>query len=92
MKYVIISKLAPGTDNARQALAVFQKVGVAPGTEATYASGDGKTFVSIVESDSPDMVTTYAFAPFFESTTVVPVVAVDEAWMTAVTTAQSHWD
>jgi hypothetical protein len=31
------------------------------------------------------------YAPFFESTTVMPVVAMDDAWMTAVQSAQANW-
>ena len=55
MKYVVISRLAPGVDNAQAALATFMKVGVGDGTEATYAVADGKTFINIIENDSPDM-------------------------------------
>jgi hypothetical protein len=34
MKYIVIGRLAPRVDNARKALEVFQKAGVAPGSEA----------------------------------------------------------
>jgi Domain of unknown function (DUF3303) len=91
VKYIVISKLAPGTDNARQALQVFTKTGLAPGTEATWAGSDGKTFVNIVETDAPDMTTSATYAPFFEETTVIPVIPVDDAWMKAIQTAVSNW-
>jgi len=94
MKYVVISRLAPGVENARKALEVYMKAGLAPGTEAIYAATDGKTYVNIVESadgDAVDMVTSYTYAPFFEQTTVIPVVAVDEAWLQAVQAASANW-
>ena len=55
MKHLIISRLAPGVDNARKALEVFTKAGLPPGTEATWAGADGKTFVNLVETDDPNM-------------------------------------
>jgi hypothetical protein len=55
VKYIVISRLAPGIDNARKALEVFQKAGLPPGTEAVWAGTDGKTFINIVESDAPDI-------------------------------------
>ncbi len=91
MKYVVISTLAPGVDNASKALEVFMKAGLAPGTEATWAGTDGKTFINIVEAETPDMKTSATYAPFFESVTVIPVVAIDAAWMEAVQGAQSNW-
>jgi len=91
MKYIVISTLAPGTDDARQALEAFMKVGAGPETEATWASVDGKTFINIVESDSPDMTISLTYAPFFDKTVVHPVVAVDGSWLEAVQTAQSNW-
>ncbi len=36
VKYILISRLAPGIDNARKALEVFQKAGLAPGSEAVW--------------------------------------------------------
>jgi hypothetical protein len=91
VKYIQIGRLAPGIDNARKALEVFGKVGELPGTESTWASADGKTFVSLLEIDSPDMTTIATYAPFFEELTVFPVVPLDEAWMTAAQTAVSNW-
>ena len=91
MKYIQIGRLAPGIDNARKALEVFAKVGEVPGTESTWASADGKTFVSLLEVDSFDMTTFATYAPFFEELTVFPVVPLDEAWMTAAQTAVSNW-
>jgi hypothetical protein len=44
VKHLVISKLAPGIDNARKALEVYGKAGLIPGTEATWAGADGKTF------------------------------------------------
>ena len=44
MRYVVISKLAPGVENSRQALGTFLKAGLSPGTEATYAGTHGGTF------------------------------------------------
>lgn len=87
MKYISISRLAPGVDNVKQAFEVFGKVGAADGTQGLYASTDGKTFINIIESDEPEMVISATYAPFFESTTVFPVVDMDEAWLTAMTTA-----
>ena len=91
MKYVTILRLAPGIENARKALEVYGKVGVQAGTEATWAAIDGKTFITIVESDAPDMKVAATYAPFFEETTVIPVVPFDEAWMTAIEAAQANW-
>jgi len=91
MKYVVISKLAPGVENSRKALEVFVKAGLAAGTEATWAGTDGKTFINVVETDSPDMTVSATYAPFFESVTVIPVVAVDGAWMEAIQAAQANW-
>ncbi len=91
MKYVVISKLAPGVDNARKALEVFTKAGLAPGTEATWAGTDGKTFINIVETDVPDMTISATYAPFFEETAVIPVVPIDDSWMEAIKSAQSNW-
>ena len=36
MKYVVISRLAPGIDNARKALEVYGKAGLPPGTESSW--------------------------------------------------------
>jgi hypothetical protein len=91
VKYIVISKLAPGTDSARKALEVYGKTGLPAGTEATWAGTDGKTFVNIVETDAPDITTAATFAPFFEETTVIPVVPLDDAWMKAAQTAASRW-
>ncbi len=91
MKYVVVSKLAPGVDNARKALEVFGKAGLAPETEATWAGVDGKTFINIIETDVPDMTVAATYAPFFEETTVIPVVALDATWMEALQAAQSNW-
>lgn len=52
---------------------------------------DGKTFINIVESDLPDIQAASTYAPFFEETTVIPVVALDDAWMQAIQAAQSNW-
>jgi hypothetical protein len=91
MKYVVISKLLPGVDTAKHAFAVFGKVGVGEGTIATYAGTDGKTFINILETDSVDMTVSATYAPFFESTTVIPVVDIDDAWIKAVQTAIGNW-
>ena len=87
MKYVSIVRLAPGVDNVKKAFEVFGKHGTTEGTEVLYAGTDGKTFVSIADSESPDMAGVSTYAPFFESTTIIPVVDVDEAWVTAMTQA-----
>ena len=57
MKYVVITRLAPGIDTARKALEVYGKAALPAGTESSWAGTDGKTFVSIVEQDVPDMMT-----------------------------------
>ena len=92
MKFVVISRLAPGVENARKALEVYLKAGLPQGTEAIYAATDGKTFINIVESNAPDMVASYTYAPFFDETKVIPVTAVDETWLQAIQTAQASWD
>ncbi len=92
MKYVVISKLLPGVATAKHAFAVFGKTGVGAETLSTFAGTDGKTFINIVETDSPDMTLSATYAPFFESTTVIPVVDIDDAWIKAVQTAISNWD
>ena len=91
MKYVVISKLLPGVDTAKHAFAVFGKVGLGEGTIATYAGTDGKTFINILETDSVDMTVSATYAPFFESTTVIPVVDIDGDWIKAVETAIGNW-
>jgi hypothetical protein len=92
VKFVVISRLAPGVENSRKALEVFLKAGLAPGAEATYAASDGKTFINIIESDTPDMVTSSTYAPFFEKQEVFSVVAADETWLQAIQAAQANWD
>lgn len=92
MKFVVISRLAPGVENARKALQVYLKAGPAQGTQAIYAASDGKTFISIVESDTPDTVASSTYAPFFDKSEVFPVVAVDETWLQAIQAAQANWD
>ena len=87
MKYVSIVRLAPGVDNVKRAFEVFSKHGTTEGTEVRYAGGDGKTFVTITDSDEPDLAGTSTYAPFFESSMVIPVVDVDDAWTTAMMTA-----
>ena len=91
MKYVVISRLAPGVENARKALEVFQKAGLPPGTEETWAAVDGKTFINIVDTDVPDIAASATYAPFFEETTTIPVVMLDDAWMKAIQAAQANW-
>ena len=91
MKYIVISKLAPGIDNAQKALEVFQRAGLPPGSEATWAGTDGKTFVNVVETDTPDITTAATYAPFFAESTVIPVVPLDGAWLEAIQAAQSNW-
>jgi hypothetical protein len=88
VKFVVISRV----ENTRKALEVFLKAGLGPGTEATYAAGDGKTFINIIESDTPDMVTSSTYAPFFEMQEVFAVVPVDETWLQAIQAAQANWD
>jgi len=92
VKFVVISRLAPGVENSRKALEVFSKAGLSPGAEATYAAGDGKTFINIIESDTPDMVTSSTYAPFFEKQEVFAVVPADETWLQAIQAAQANWD
>jgi hypothetical protein len=92
VKFVVISRLAPGVENSRKALEVFLKAGLSQGTEATYAASDGKTFINIIESDTPDMVTSSTYAPFFEKQEVFSVVAADETWLQAIQAAQANWD
>ena len=87
MKFVSIFRLAPGVDNVTQAFEVFGKVGNAEGTQALYAASDGKTFISVTESDELDFVALATYAPFFEKVTTYPVVDVDDAWAAAITTA-----
>jgi hypothetical protein len=87
MKYVSIVRLAPGVDNVTKAFEIFGKHGTTEGTEVLYAGVDGKTFVSISDSDEPDLAGTATYAPFFESSTVIPVVDIDDDWTTAMITA-----
>jgi hypothetical protein len=91
VKYIVINRLAPGVDNAKKALEVFLKVGLPAGTEITYAGTDGKTFINIVDTESPDITASGTFAPFFEEATVIPVVALDAAWIEAIQAAQANW-
>jgi hypothetical protein len=87
MKYVSIVRLAPGVDNVTKAFEIFGKHGTTEGTEVLYAGIDGKTFVTIADGENPDMAGTATYAPFFESSIVIPVVDVDDAWTTAMITA-----
>lgn len=91
MKYVVISRLAPGVDNARKALEVFLKAGLPPGTESVFAGTDGKTFINLVDTDEPDMTAASTYAPFFEESTVIPVAPLDDAWLESTRTAQANW-
>jgi hypothetical protein len=91
MKYVVLSRLAPGVENARKALEAYGKTGLPPGTEAVLAGTDGKTFINIIEADAPDMTTAATYAPFFEKTKVIPVVPLDDAWLKAIEAAQANW-
>ena len=90
MKYVAVMRLAPGVANVKRAFEVFGRVGSGEGTQALYAGTDAKTFITIIESDEPDMVNAATYAPFWESTTIMPVVDVDEKWMTAMAEALSN--
>jgi hypothetical protein len=92
VKFVVISRLAPGVENSRKALEVFLKAGLPEGTEVTYAASDGKTFINIVETDAPDMAAASTYAPFFDKSEVFQVVAVDETWLQAIQAAQANWD
>jgi len=85
-KYVTIARLAPGVDNVKKSFEVFGRIGATANSQ-NYAAADGKTFVSIVETDQPDMVTQMTFAPFLEEVTIIPVVDMDDAWVAAVTAA-----
>ena len=87
MKYIVTARLAPGVDNVKRAFETFGRVGTANETVAIYAGTDGKTFITITETDDPDMVNAATYAPFFESTIVMPVVDVDDDWMNAMATA-----
>ena len=92
MKYVTVVRLAPGVENVKQAFEVFGRVGVTEGVEALYAGTDGKTFVQITETDDPDLVNAMTYAPFFESTTIMPVVDLDETWVSSMTAALANID
>lgn len=92
MKYIGKVRLAPGVDNVKQAFEVFGKIGMAEGTQALYAGTDGKTFFTLTETDDPDLVSAATYAPFFESVEIMPVVDVDEAWMTAMAQAIENMD
>ena len=87
MKYIVTARLAPGVDNVKRAFETFGRVGTDEGLVALYAGTDGKTFITITESDDPDIVNAATYAPFFESTTIMPVVDVDDKWMNAMATA-----
>ena len=87
MKYITISRLAPGVDNVKQAFDVFGRIGTPAETQALYASPDGKTFVLIVDADDYDIVRSATYAPFFEEVTVIPVVDVDDAWTKSIVAA-----
>lgn len=65
---------------------------VAGRTQALYAGTDGKTFYTLTETDNPDLVSAATYAPFFESVEIMPVVDVDEAWMTAMAQAIENMD
>lgn len=91
MKYVVITRLAPGLENSRKALEVYLKAGLPKGTEAIYAGSDGKTFINILDSDSPDLVGSSTYAPFFDRSEIIPVVPADEKWLQAVQEAQGNW-
>ena len=87
MKYVSIVRLAPGVDNVKRAFEIFGQHGTTEGTEVLYAGIDGKTFVTIAEAENPDLAGASTYAPFFESSTTIPVVDVDDTWMEAMVQA-----
>jgi hypothetical protein len=91
VKYVFIGKLTPGVENARKGFEAFMKVGASDEVESSWIGFDGKTVINIVETDSYDMTISATFAPFFEEATVIPVVAVDDAYVSAVQAAQANW-
>jgi len=37
------------------------------------------------------MTASSTYAPFFEETTTIPVVPLDDAWMKAIQAAQANW-
>ncbi len=92
MKYVTMVRLAPGVDNAKKAFEVFSRVGTTDGVQALYAGTDGKTFIQVTETDDADLVNAMTYAPFFESTTIMPVVDLDETWVASMTTALGNID
>jgi len=92
MKYVVIARAAPGVESQRKALEVFMKAGPAQGSTGLLAGADGKTYIDIIESDAPDMVSAYTYAPFFEKFEVIPVAPIDEAWLQTVQAALANWD
>ena len=91
MKSIVIARLAPGVDNVKKSFEVFGRVGATANSQ-NYAGADGKTFVSVIEADEPDMVTQMTFAPFLEDVTVIPVVDMDDAWVAAVGAAIANVD
>ena len=92
MKVVTIMRLAPGVENVKNAFEMFGKVGTSEGTQVLYAGTDGKTFVTVIDAEEPDITTSATYAPFFEQVTVIPVVDVDEAWMTSMAAAIEQMD
>ena len=92
MRYVVISRLAPGDG---QRCARHSRCSRRPAWPreplSTWAGTDGKTFINVVESDAPDTKTAATYAPFFDQVTVIPVVDLDGAWLEAIQAAQSTW-
>jgi hypothetical protein len=92
MKYVIISRSAPGIDATRHGLEVFAKAGLPSQAVESWAGVDGKTFVTVVEAgDEYDLVASLTYAPFFQSVEVIPVVPLDDAYVGALRTAMGNW-
>ena len=79
-------------ENSRKALEVFLKAGLSPGRRRPTPPADGKTFINIIESDTPDMVASSTYAPFLDKREVFPVVPVDKTWLQAIQAAQANWD
>jgi hypothetical protein len=71
-------------------LEVYGKVGVGDQFTQMWAAADGKNFYAISERD-PDMALAMTYQPFFEETIVVPIVDLDDAWLTAAQAAQNNW-
>lgn len=93
MKYVIFGTTKADTATSRETMEVFLSVGPIEGTTALMAGLDGRTFVSIIDTDDPSLLHkgNATYQPYFDEFRVIPVRDMDEAVIADIQEAQANW-